>query len=245
MHIIGHRGARGEAPENTLAGFQLAIDAGVHGIELDVRLSADGQLIVLHDSKVDRTTWHRGPARNFTMAELGLLDARRNTPGWHITTGVPSLEEVVAMAPPDMAFQFEVKPDRGQIMHRLAHNLVQFIQRAGLAERVVVTSQHSGFLRMVAGMDASLRRGYVGHYRYQQPLRRSRALGCQWLIAHYNLVNRRLVEKARRRDIKLSVWTVNDLQEAERLHALGVNSVITDFPTSFLAHFQSRQRRTG
>lgn len=238
MHIIGHRGARGEAPENTLAGFQLAIDAGVSGIELDVRVSADGHLIVLHDPKVDRTTWHRGPVRGFTMAELGLLDARRNTPGWHMKTGVPSLEEVVAMAPADMAFQFEVKPDRRPVMHRLAHNLVKFVRDHQMAKRVVITSQHGGFLRMIADMDSSLSRGYVAQYRYQQPLRRSRALGCQWLIANYSLVNERLVAKARRREINLSVWTVNDLDEADRLHRLGIKSIITDYPTRFLAHFQ-------
>ena len=243
MHIIGHRGARGEAPENTVAGFQLAVDAGVEGIELDVRLSRDGHLIVLHDPKVDRTTWHRGPVKNFTMAELGLLDARRNTPGWHIATGVPSLAEVVDMAPPDMSFQFEVKPDDQKSMHRLAHNLVQFIQERRLSGRVIVTSSHAAFLRMVGTMDAGIARGYVAQYRYQQPLRRSRALGCQWLIANYRLLNQRLVDKATRHGIKISVWTVNDLDKAKRLRELGVNSVITDYPTSFLAHFRGREQR--
>ena len=89
--LVGHRGARGEAPENTLASFQVAVEAGVTEMELDVRLSSDGQLIVLHDSDVTRTTGVRGNVRQYTRAQLGVMDARRNTPGWHSPTGIPSL----------------------------------------------------------------------------------------------------------------------------------------------------------
>ena len=86
--LVGHRGARGEAPENTLASFQVAVEAGVTEMELDVRLSSDGQLIVLHDSDVTRTTGVRGNVRQYTQ-QLGVMDARRNTPGWHSPTGIP------------------------------------------------------------------------------------------------------------------------------------------------------------
>src|SRR5690606_36975186 len=104
----------------------------------------------------------------------------------------------------------------------------------------------TGFLRMMATQAPNVMRGYVCQYRYLQPTRRTAALGCRWLIAHYALVNEKLMERARRRGLKVSVWTVNDLREAERLAALGVDSIITDYPTSFNAHFNSReQRRSG
>ena len=245
--IVGHRGARGEAPENTLAGFQVAVEAGVKAIELDVRMSADGQLIVVHDAKVDRTTWHTGPVRRFSQAELGLLDARRNTPGWHSAVGIPTLAEVVDACPPDMGFQFEVKgsSDRAYLS-RLAHNLRLLIVERRMHHRAVVTSSHTGFLRMMAAQSPNIMRGYVCEYRYLQPTRRTAALGSRWLIAHYSLVSPRLMQRARKRDLKVSVWTVNDLKEAERLVSLGVDSIITDYPTSFIAHFTSRaDRRTA
>lgn len=242
--IVGHRGARGEAPENTLASFQVAVAAGVKAIELDVRMSADGELIVVHDHRVDRTTWSTGLVRGFTQAELGLLDARRNTPGWHSVIGIPTLAEVIDACPPDTGFQFEVKgeSDRGYLS-RLAHNLRVLIVDRRMHERVVVTSSHTGFLRMMGMQAPNVMRGYVCEHRYLQPTRRTASLGCRWLIAHYSLATTDLMARARKRGLKVSVWTVNDLREAERLAALGVDSIITDYPTSFIAHFDAMARR--
>lgn len=238
--IIGHRGARGEAPENTLAGFQIACDSGVQGIELDVRLSSDGHLIVLHDKDLQRTTGQKGIAQHFTLAQLGMLDARRNTPGWHSPTGIPSLQEVVDLCGPDMPFQFEVKSTDSRTLHQLANALTHMIHAQQLGQRVVVTSSDTRFLRMVGNMAPDIQRGYVGQYRYLQPIRRAHSLGCTWVIAHYGMVSRAFMRSARKRGLRVSVWTVNDLQEAERLHALNVDSIITDFPSSFVPHFTTR-----
>ena len=241
--IVGHRGARGEAPENTAAGFQVALEAGVTEIELDVRLSRDGHLIVVHDANVTRTTGERGKAHHYTLSQLEVLDARRNTPGWHSPLGIPSLREVVDLCGPSMRFQFEVKGADRAILHRLAHQLVDFINQRQMNDRVVVTSSHTGFLRMLGTMTAHIERGYVAEYRYQQPTRRAVALGCTWLMPRHTLVTPALMRRARRRNLKVSTWTVNDLTRAERMLELGVDGIITDFPTSFIAHFERRAAR--
>ncbi len=243
--IVGHRGARGEAPENTAAGFQVAMEAGVTEIELDVRLSRDGHLIVVHDANVTRTTGERGKAHHYTLSQLEVLDARRNTPGWHSPLGIPSLREVVDLCGPSMRFQFEVKGADRTILHRLAHQLVDFINQRQMNDRVVVTSSHTGFLRMLGTMTAHIERGYVAEYRYQQPTRRAVALGCTWLMPRHTLVTPALMRRARRRNLKVSTWTVNDLTRAERMVELGVDGIITDFPTSFIAHFEKRAARKG
>ena len=241
--IVGHRGARGEAPENTAAGFQVAMEAGVTEIELDVRLSRDGHLIVVHDANVTRTTGERGKAHHYTLSQLEVLDARRNTPGWHSPLGIPSLREVVDLCGPSMRFQFEVKGADRAILHRLAHQLVDFINQRQMNDRVVVTSSHTGFLRMLGTMTAHIERGYVAEYRYQQPTRPAVALGCTWLMPRHTLVTPALMRRARRRNLKVSTWTVNDLTRAERMVELGVDGIITDFPTSFIAHFERRAAR--
>ena len=241
--IVGHRGARGEAPENTAAGFQVAMEAGVTEIELDVRLSRDGHLIVVHDANVTRTTGERGKAHHYTLSQLEVLDARRNTPGWHSPLGIPSLREVVDLCGPSMRFQFEVKGADRAILHRLAHQLVDFINQRQMNDRVVVTSSHTGFLRMLGTMTAHIERGCVAEYRYQQPTRRAVALGCTWLMPRHTLVTPALMRRARRRNLKVSTWTVNDLTRAERMVELGVDGIITDFPTSFIAHFERRAAR--
>lgn len=241
--IVGHRGARGEAPENTLAGFQVALEAGVAEVELDVRLSRDGHLIVVHDSNLKRTTGEKGEARHYTLYQISGLDARQNTPGWHSPVRIPALREVVEYCGPAMRFQFEVKGADGPLLHRLAHQLMALIEQMDLYHRVVVTSSHTGFLRMIGNMAPRLERGYVSDSRYQQPTRRAAALGCTWLMPRYTLVDQALMRRARRRGLKVSVWTVNDLVEAERLAQLGVDGLITDFPTSFMAHFEKKRAR--
>ena len=87
MKIYGHRGAAGEAPENTLAGFLHAIEYGTQYVELDVQLSADGHLVVIHDSRVDRTTGIAGRVDQFTATELSKMDARQDCPPWPTKTG--------------------------------------------------------------------------------------------------------------------------------------------------------------
>lgn len=241
--IVGHRGARGEAPENTLAAFQVALEAGVTEVELDVRLSRDGHLIVVHDSNLKRTTGEKGEARRYTLDQISGLDARQNTPGWHSPVRIPALREVVEYCGPAMRFQFEVKGAARPLLHRLAHQLMALIEEMALQDRVVVTSAHTGFLRMIGTMAPNLERGYVSDSRYQQPTRRAAALGCTWLMPRHTLVDAGLMRRARRRDLKVSVWTVNDLAEAERLGQLGVASIITDFPTRFMAHFEKKRAR--
>jgi glycerophosphoryl diester phosphodiesterase len=128
------------------------------------------------------------------------------------------------------------------VLHQLAHRLTHMIHEQQLQSRVVVTSSHTGFLRMIGTMAPDIERGYVCQYRYLQPTRRAQALGCSWVIAHYSLVGPALMRRAKRRGLKVSVWTVNDLTEAERLAKLKVHSIITDFPTSFVSHFRRKHR---
>ena len=230
MEIVGHRGARGEAPENTLAGFEHALRAGVKEIELDVRLSADNHLIVVHDAEVDRTTWHAGPVLHHSREQLGGMDARRNTPGWHSPLAIPALSEVIELCPDNPRFQFEIKTLDRVHQGTLAHNLKHLIDHYQLHQRIVVTSSDQRLLRKVRLMEPHVALGLIAQYRYEQPIRRARALGCSWLMAYRNLVSRRLVRSVHKRNMRISVWTVNDPKQAQRMAKLGVDSLITDFP---------------
>src|SRR5690606_17261213 len=89
MQILGHRGAKGEAPENTLAGFAYAKQIGLDAIELDVRLTKDDQVVIMHDPTVDRTTNGQGAVGELTFAELHALDARADFPEWPAACSVP------------------------------------------------------------------------------------------------------------------------------------------------------------
>ncbi|MBP9035335.1 MAG: glycerophosphodiester phosphodiesterase, partial [Pseudomonadales bacterium] len=123
MLIYGHRGARGEAPENTLAGFHRALAAGASRVELDLRLSSDGELVVIHDETVNRTTDGRGLVAHKSVAELARLDARRAGPDWPDPQSVPGIARVLEEFPELEHLQLEAKPvdaaSRGLMAGRL------------------------------------------------------------------------------------------------------------------------------
>ena len=110
MFIIGHRGARGEAPENTLSGFRYLRRLGILAVELDIQVSGDGELVVIHDYVLERTTSGQGSVHEKTVAELATLDACHNTfADWPEREGIPTLRQVMEVLHDFEHIQFEVK----------------------------------------------------------------------------------------------------------------------------------------
>lgn len=235
--IVGHRGAKGEAPENTLAGFEWVRQQHIAEVELDVRLSSDNVLIVLHDKSLKRTLGIDASNHDYAATDLAKLDARHSFPRWPQPTGVPTLAAVFAAGAPNLCYQLEVKGESLVRLKRLADLLAQLVEAHKLQQQVVVTSSHAGFLAHMGKQYPQLARGYICAYHHQQPLRRSRDLGVQWLIPSWKLVTPTLIKKATDAGMQLSVWTVNDLAIAETLTQLGISSLITDFPSTFRYHF--------
>jgi len=166
------------------------------------------------------------------------MHARRNTHGWPRKTGIPTLRAVVEACPDKLRFQFEVKGSTADNMRTMAARLADFIRDEKLADRVVVTSSQRRFLRIMRRTAPEQALGYVCEHRHQKPLERVQQLDCQWLIAHHRLIRGSLMQRAARQGVSVSVWTVNDLALASQLVAEGVDSLITDYPTAFIAHFR-------
>ena len=116
MIIVGHRGARNEAPENTVEGFVHSQKHGFLHFELDIQLSADHERMVFHDSSLKRTTGYRGKLANFPCHALQTLDASKNTLDWNTPCFIPNLQSVVNAVPHTLHWRFEVKTDS---RHRL------------------------------------------------------------------------------------------------------------------------------
>lgn len=237
LTLVGHRGARGEAPENTLPGFVIARQLGLKEVELDIRLSADEQLIVLHDRTLTRTTGKTGTSHDYTASQLSNMDASVGFAGWTQKVGVPTLQEVMDIGHPDLRYQLEVKGDSVAALKKVATRLARLIKDRGMEQQVVVTSSNGTFLTHVGKVEPTLTRGYICEHSYLQPIKRLDALGVQWLIPNYKITTPALITAARTRGVNLSVWTVNDLAIADHLVALGIDSLITDYPTRFKAHF--------
>lgn len=242
MIVIGHRGARGEAPENTLPAFRHAIAAGVRHFELDVRLSWDERPVVIHDDTVDRTTTDQGAVADFPAAQLAAMDARRNSPGWQAAAGIPILEEILVGCPEVESWQLEIKSDRPARIRTLLQQVDALVVQLHLADRVTLTSLDVDVLKQARREAPGLARGYVAETADPPPLATARQLGCNLLVSNWRITGDELVRDAHAAGLPVSVWTVNDLVITERLCNLGVDSIITDFPTALLAHTAMRER---
>lgn len=233
MRLIGHRGARGEAPENTLSGFAYLRALGVRAVELDIRLSGDGQLVVTHDDTLTRTTLAtEGQVSHMSVAELAALDAcHRRFPDWPAGDGIPDLRSVMALLHDFEHIQFEVKAASAEECQRIATGFVPLWREYGFGERAFTTCFNPLYLQAVAALAPEIPRGFLFEQDFPgDAVAMALALGCQSLGPHEARCTPELVAAAHAAGLAVSTWTVNSLERMDELAALQVHSVITDFP---------------
>ncbi|MBL4834993.1 MAG: glycerophosphodiester phosphodiesterase [Pseudomonas sp.] len=228
--IYGHRGARGEAPENTLPSFRQTLSAGVRRVELDLHLSSDRQLMVIHDPTLKRTTGLGGKVSQHSAAALMGIDARRNGPSWPEPCPIPSLEQLFQQCPEFEHYQLEVKSGSSGQSRIVLDAISELVERFGLQERVVVTSSSRTLLKTARDEDYHLPTGLVEEYGLIDPLKSAQRYGCRYLILNWKLCKPARVRKAQAMGLHVSVWTVNDPKLMLRLVEMGVDSLITDLP---------------
>jgi glycerophosphoryl diester phosphodiesterase len=225
LPVVGHRGAAGDYPENTLLSFDKALEQGADALELDVRMSSDGQAVVIHDPSVDRTTDGSGAVRSFTVAQLRALDAGEGQ-------GIPTLEDVLARYA-DTPLILEVKEE--EVAAAAAAALI----RHGAAKRVLVGSFvhaalrpfRAGFYRSASRRETALC-WLASRVRAQVPGLRVHAFTVPERYRALEVVDAAFIAAARRRGRPVHVWTVDDADQARRLRGLGVAGIITNRPSS-------------
>jgi glycerophosphoryl diester phosphodiesterase len=240
MLLYGHRGARGEAPENTLTGFAHAQRAGVAAVELDVRLTADGRLAVLHDATVDRTCFASGPVGGFTAEALARLDARRSFPGWPEAAGVPLLEDVLDAYAAKMRFAVEIKQDETARLERVGTLLAGCIDRYGLEGRVTVTSFLPEALEIMRRLAPEIPRALIGAYDAPTFLEAALRLECAQADIQLARGSVDAVREAQARGLRVVGWQGNTAEHLDALLAWGVGGITSDYPSFALPYLRQR-----
>jgi len=219
--IYAHRGASAYAPENTIAAFKLAVDQKADGIELDVTLSQDGQIVVIHDDSVDRTTNGVGEVSDMTLAELQALDAGQ---GEHI----PTLEEVFEAVGKSVLVNIELKNIK-LFSYALPDRVAQFIKTHNLMDDVIISSFNPYYLRRIHRQCPQVKTGLLT-LPHTAKLWLWRFFQFDAFHPFYKDVSRSLVEKVKRHGKLINTWTVDAPQELKRLMMLGVDGIITNDP---------------
>lgn len=240
MKIIGHRGAKGEAPENTLAGSAYLRSLGIHHVELDIHLSADKQLVVIHDDTVDRTTKQSGKVSEFTADQLANMNAHHQWPNWSLPnhpaskTGIPSLAKVLADWHALKSIQLEVKPAPKTELAIIARDLIQLCESLKLGERGIITSSSEPFHQCLNALHCKQPTGLVADNTVQNPIQTAKALNCDYLCLDWKLCNDEIVAAAAKAKLTLSLWTANDASWFKTFENWGIDGVITDVPSKWL-----------
>ncbi|MER5531506.1 glycerophosphodiester phosphodiesterase family protein [Streptomyces sp. NPDC002677] len=212
---IGHRGVMGVEPENTLRSFVAAQQAGLDLIELDLHLSKDGALVVMHDAEVDRTTDGTGPIAEKTLEELRTLDAGRGE-------RVPVFEEVLdAVRTP---LQAEIKDVAA------ARALAELMQRRDLVSRVEVSSFHDEAVAEIARLVPGVRTALIASRYGPDVVERAREAGAATLCLNIRRLTLEVVEHARKADLRVIGWVVNTQDDLRLVRALQLDGATTDYP---------------
>ena len=228
--LYGHRGARGEAPENTLPSFRRALDAGVTRMELDLHLSSDRELVVIHDPTLKRTTGIRGKVAQHTADELTRMDARLGLPGWPTACPVPTLKQLFQSFPEIEHYQLEVKSGSITQSRIVLNAIAGLVEEFGLRDRVVITSSSRTLLKVAKNSGFGFPTGLVEEYGLLDPVRSALRYGVQFLVLNWKLCTPERIRRAQHHGLHVSVWTVNDPELMRKLVAMGVDSIITDVP---------------
>ncbi len=237
MKLIGHRGARGEAPENTLSGFRYLRDLGIKAVELDIQLSADGELVVIHDGFLERSTLASGQVSAHTAADLQAMDAcHRAFPDWPVTEGVPTLRAVMEVLQDFEHIQFEVKARSEEDSRRVAEKFPLLWREFGFGERAYSTSFNPRYLQLLKENAPDIPRGFLFEKDFPgDAIGAALALGCRSIGPHQERCSRSLIEAAHASGLRVSTWTVNSVERMQELAHDGADSIITDHPSLALA----------
>ncbi|MBM3151450.1 MAG: glycerophosphodiester phosphodiesterase [Chloroflexi bacterium] len=230
--VFAHRGASAHAPENTLAAFQEALRRGAKAVEFDVKLSADGQVVVIHDQTVDRTTDGHGKVSELSLEELRRCDAGTWFGAAFAGERIPTLEEVFARFGGDLFMNVELT-NYATPLDRLAPKVVELVKKFGLEKRVLFSSFFPHNLVKAAKLLPATPRGLLAWAGWMGWSARAFAFRSDVYLAlhpHTSNLTPGLVRRVHAAGRRIHVWTVNAPDEIERLAGLGVDGIFTDDP---------------
>jgi glycerophosphoryl diester phosphodiesterase len=231
--VIAHRGSSAYAPENTLAAFQLAVRQEADAIELDVDLTRDGHVIVIHDATIDRTTDGHGRVADLTLDEIRQVDAGSWKSAEFKGERVPLLEEVLEAVGQQLLIDIEIK-GMSLLGHGLEAQVAGLIGKHGLIDRVILSSFNPFALRRVKRHDPRLACALI--YAPDSPIFLREA----WLAPlipglnarhpHYSQVNKTMVDRLHAQGLVVNVWTANQASTIRAMLQAGVDGIIGDDP---------------
>ncbi len=227
--IFAHRGASQYRPENTLAAFRYAFELGADGIEIDVQLSKDNVPVVYHDWSFDRITGKKELVTEMNSAEIKKLNAGSFFSDEFRGEQIPFLDETLAIVPEGKVINIEIKKTAFE-ERNIEEKVVDMIYKAGLADRVIISSFNHYSLLKVKEIDPSVKRALLFSSMPVNPVSYAEKFECYSFHPSFVYVNKTDVDALKSRGVRIYPWVVDLRHYAEKLFEMGVDGIITNIP---------------
>lgn len=236
--IMAHRGASGYEPENTLASFRKAVELNADFIELDVQLTKDNKIVVIHDSTLDRTTNGKGKLENYDFSKL----QKFRTKDKHLK--IPLLYDVLKELKGKIKFNIEIKEKASALL------VGQMVKDLNLDTETIISSDNVSCLIEIKKKWPELKTAMI--YRTTKPeiygkiiigfmnlvpflarkiiISKAKKIGCDFIHPHYSLASKKFIDFAHEKGFKINIWTVNKKKIMKKIKKVGVDGIITNYP---------------
>ena len=222
MLKIGHRGARGHEPENTLIGFQKAIDLHVDRIELDVHLSTDGEIMVIHDETLERTTNGEGRVNQFSLPQLKRLKAEKSQ-------AIPTLTEVLDLIDQKCDVNIELKSfETAEKVILLIEKYIS--EKKWRYDQFVVSSFDWNALKQVHLLNAKIPIGVLTETDIDLALAFAKFIQAKSIHPYFHLLTAEKTKQLQTEGFLVFPWTVNEIEDIKKIKNYNVDGIISDFP---------------
>lgn len=233
--VIAHRGASAYFPENTMVSFEGAIALGADMVELDVQLTADGEVVVFHDEKISRCTNGRGRIADYTLVELKKLDAGSWFDKKYADARVPSLVEALELCKDKIAVNIEIKTEAvtDTISDGIEEKCLRIVDKIAMRKHVIFSSFDPRVVQHLKEIDGQIPAAVLfakKHYGSQLPSEIIASLDADAINCSQRELSKKWLDDLKQHGIPVNVYTVNDEKSMRRLLALGVDGIFTNCP---------------
>ncbi|GIN56248.1 glycerophosphodiester phosphodiesterase [Lederbergia ruris] len=228
--IFAHRGSSGTHPENTITAFKEAVRLGVDGIELDIQLTKDGELVVIHDYTLDRTTDGTGKILDYTVEELKAFDAGSKFSPEFAGETIPTFREVLALLQDtnielNIEIKKPVKEDTG-----IEEKMIQELEKYQYSNRSIISSFNHDSLKRVISINKDLECAILYMKKFENPWEYAAEIGAKALHTYRPETDREMVTEAQHKGFPVRVFTINKAEDMTKFFETKVAAIFTDYP---------------
>ncbi len=231
--IIAHRGSSNATPENTGASFKKALKDKSDGVELDVHLTADKEVVVIHDEKIDRTSNNFGFVKDYTLKELKEFDFGSFFDEKFKEEKILTLDESLDLVQNMSLINVEIKKGYG-INEGIEKRVIDIIKEKQLMDKVLISSFNHESLKIIKEIDKNIKTAALLYAKLYEPWKYAKRIGCEYLHLYYKLVDKNTVDNCHQNDILVNTFTVNNVYDLKKMLYCDVDGIITDFPLQAL-----------